>query len=118
VFKAALAYLVLIAIMTVLAMGVFAVSSRLYGATLFALAYLLVAVSPAVLGVGAAVGFERAVTRVAFASTLALTVHALFALMGTHLLWPGALCAPLLSLFLEWRRARRLRTASNHVRPA
>lgn len=34
------------------------------------------------------------------------------------LLWPGVLCAPLLILFLEWRRARRLRPASNDVQSA
>lgn len=117
-FKASLVYLALIAVMTVMAMGVLAVSARLYGTTLFALAYLLVALSPAVVGIGAAARFERTGMRVVFATMLAIAVYALFFAMGTNLLWPGALCAPLLSLFLEWRRARRLRTASNHVRPA
>ncbi|MDL5364824.1 hypothetical protein QSH18_04340 [Xanthomonas sp. NCPPB 2654] len=117
-FRAALAYLALIALLTALAIGVYAVSPGLYGATFFGSTYLLVALSPAVLGIGAAARFQRAATRIAIATTLAIAVHVLFLVMGTNLLWPGALFAPLLSLFLEWRRARRLRTASNHVRPA
>ncbi|MEQ7997770.1 hypothetical protein ABQU74_20785 [Xanthomonas sp. WHRI 10208] len=79
----------------------------------------VVASAPVLLAFGATVHLQRVVVRVASATLLASALYGLlYMLMGTLLLWPGVLCAPLLILFLEWRRARRLRPASNDVQPA
>ncbi|MCC5064029.1 hypothetical protein [Xanthomonas campestris] len=118
-WKASLAYLAVISAMTVVVLGLLAVSSVLYRWTFFALMYLLVASAPVLLASGATAHLQRVVLRVASATLLASALYGmLYLLIGTFLLWPGVLCAPLLILFLEWRRARRLRPASNDVQPA
>ncbi|MDC7805271.1 hypothetical protein PQS31_00310 [Luteimonas sp BLCC-B24] len=111
----ALSYLALALLAGCVAAGLFFVWPSLYAWTFFGLAYALVVLSPVAWAISVASGFSRVLVRVIVATACVLVVHAVFVAMGTSLLWPGILAAPPISLFLEWRRVRRLRTASDHV---